>query len=85
MELDPEHFKQTFAKTWLIWVKEGKAGPMEIGSIPASPPAALCKLAIFVSAYAIAFLAKSAGAGSFWTIASRWSNQKSSLSLRAWA
>jgi len=43
MELDPEHFKQTFAKTWLIWVKEGKAGPMEIGSIPASPPAALCK------------------------------------------
>jgi hypothetical protein len=31
MELDPEDFKQTFAETWAEWVKESKAGSMQIG------------------------------------------------------
>jgi len=31
MDLDPEDFKQTFAETWAEWVKEGKAGSIQIG------------------------------------------------------
>jgi hypothetical protein len=31
MDLDPEGLKQTFAETWAEWVKEGKAGAMQIG------------------------------------------------------